>query len=333
LEVSPISYQSKSIKTWREAASFPVILLGFQVRVVIKFLPYHVQGTPKECLSHPVKFVVGGGSQGFHLKLNGVKTIDTFRTERIIFEKSLESQSKMQPSKRPSALNKYQYRQQQHQQHQQQYQQQLPQQEQHQQHQNIRQEQNFRQRQQQNLPRQQHPPLHANPIDASVGRMTPVLAPTPVQRPSTNTATRKKVPPAAPDQRRLTLNAQQQQHRQVQARQFPTKNAMNLPVPSPRPGTALLSTQTNVASPPRLFDLFFDVPHPGASKESDRARMVEPPEASESSARFLSELYEPSAVSRLARFAFPFHDDHKYGTFTCISNRNMHCFVASWHTF
>lgn len=62
---------------------------------------------------------------------------------------------------------------------------------------------------------------------------------------------------------------------------------------------------------PKVFDLFFDVPHPAASKESEPARMIEPPDVHNQV--ILSELYEPSAISRLARFAFPEHDDQKLG--------------------
>ena len=62
---------------------------------------------------------------------------------------------------------------------------------------------------------------------------------------------------------------------------------------------------------PKVFDLFFDVPHPAASKDSEPARMIEPPDVH--SQVILSELYEPSAISRLARFAFPEHDDQKLG--------------------
>ena len=60
----------------------------------------------------------------------------------------------------------------------------------------------------------------------------------------------------------------------------------------------------------RVFDIFFDLPHPGASRDSERARMIEPPETTHSAV--MAEMYEASAVSRLARFAFPEHDDHKH---------------------
>jgi hypothetical protein len=77
---------------------------------------------------------------------------------------------------------------------------------------------------------------------------------------------------------------------------------------------------------PYVFDLWFDLPHPGASKDADRARMVEPPEVSNPGV--LAELYDPSAVSRLARFAFPEHDDQKHGRFL-IANVFSRCQVKS----
>jgi hypothetical protein len=65
------------------------------------------------------------------------------------------------------------------------------------------------------------------------------------------------------------------------------------------------------ATTPAVFDVFFDLPHPAASKDSEPARMIEPPEVHNQA--ILSELYEPTSISRLARFAFPEHDDHKHG--------------------
>jgi hypothetical protein len=70
------------------------------------------------------------------------------------------------------------------------------------------------------------------------------------------------------------------------------------------------------ADTPAVFDVFFDLPHPAASKESEPARMIEPPEVY--NAAILSEMYEPTSISKLARFAFPEHDDHKHGKWLAL---------------
>jgi len=63
-------------------------------------------------------------------------------------------------------------------------------------------------------------------------------------------------------------------------------------------------------APCHVFDVFFDLPHPAASDNADRARMIEPPEVT--NPEILAEVYEPSAIAKLARFAFPEHDDQKH---------------------
>lgn len=68
-----------------------------------------------------------------------------------------------------------------------------------------------------------------------------------------------------------------------------------------------------IRAPCHVFDVFFDLPHPAASDNADRARMIEPPEVT--NPEILAEVYEPSAIAKLARFAFPEHDDQKHGTY------------------
>ena len=76
------------------------------------------------------------------------------------------------------------------------------------------------------------------------------------------------------------------------------------------------------APPPTLYDLFFDLPHPAASPGCPRARVIDSPsvvaaagggadaEATDAAARaVMDELFDPSNISRIARFAFPEHDD------------------------
>lgn len=78
-------------------------------------------------------------------------------------------------------------------------------------------------------------------------------------------------------------------------------------------------------SAPRVFDIFFDLPHPGASKDSERARMIEPPELF--NPELMAELYDASAISRLARFAFPEHDDHQHGMYKSVVRSLVRSFV------
>jgi len=111
-------------------------------------------------------------------------------------------------------------------------------------------------------------------------------------------------------------------------RELPTRrtsNSGNMPHPSSQLRSRPVSHYDG-RKMPYVFDLWFDLPHPGASKDADRARMVEPPEVSNPGV--LAELYDPSAVSRLARFAFPEHDDKKHGRFL-IANVFSRCQVKS----
>jgi hypothetical protein len=62
-----------------------------------------------------------------------------------------------------------------------------------------------------------------------------------------------------------------------------------------------------------LFDLFFDLPHPNASAGAERARIIEPPDTNTRRSEVFAELYEAGNISRIARFAFPEHDDQKLG--------------------
>ena len=78
-----------------------------------------------------------------------------------------------------------------------------------------------------------------------------------------------------------------------------------------RPASYTNDGQSPVDDEVTLFDLFFDLPHPAASSTNERARMIEPPEIHNPA--MLAEMYEPSNISRIARFAFPCHDDQEYG--------------------
>lgn len=77
------------------------------------------------------------------------------------------------------------------------------------------------------------------------------------------------------------------------------------------------SDERQLRAPPCIFEMFFDLPHPGASSDSEKARMIEPPQVTETGV--LAELYDAAAISRIARFAFPEHDDHKHGASLCCS--------------
>ena len=64
-----------------------------------------------------------------------------------------------------------------------------------------------------------------------------------------------------------------------------------------------------------IYDLFFDVPHPSASPTCERAKIIEPPGRTHP---VISELYDPSNISRIAMFAFPDYDEHlDSGMFFC----------------
>ena len=126
-------------------------------------------------------------------------------------------------------------------------------------------------------------------------------------------------PQKGPSPQRGGPPSRQPQRRPTQARpqQLPQRT-QPMPQRTQAPSQQMASRPTNafedfITKAPCLFDLFFDLPHPGASKDSDRARMIEPPEVF--NPQILSEMYEATAISRLARFAFPEHDDHKHGEF------------------
>jgi len=88
-------------------------------------------------------------------------------------------------------------------------------------------------------------------------------------------------------------------------------------------GTGAAESVDDQAPPPTLYDLFFDLPHPAASPGCPRARVIDSPsvlsatgvhdasaEATDAAARaVMDELFDPSNISRIARFAFPEHDD------------------------
>ena len=55
-----------------------------------------------------------------------------------------------------------------------------------------------------------------------------------------------------------------------------------------------------------IFDLFIDLPHPSASPTCQRAKIIEPPGRVHPD---ISELYDPSNMSRIPKFAFPDYDE------------------------
>ena len=69
--------------------------------------------------------------------------------------------------------------------------------------------------------------------------------------------------------------------------------------------------------PPALYDLFFDIPHPAASPSCPRARAIDAPSSNNEEIlasdlavqTVMDELFDPSNIARIARFAFPEHDD------------------------
>ncbi len=59
-----------------------------------------------------------------------------------------------------------------------------------------------------------------------------------------------------------------------------------------------------------VFDLFFDIPHPAASSAScERAKIIEPPGKIHPD---VCELYHPSKISKIPKFAFPDFDENNY---------------------
>ena len=62
-----------------------------------------------------------------------------------------------------------------------------------------------------------------------------------------------------------------------------------------------------------VFDFFLDIPHPGASKKNERARIIEPPGIPNPG---VAEINEAENISRIAMFAFPDYDgDEDVGKF------------------
>ncbi len=55
-----------------------------------------------------------------------------------------------------------------------------------------------------------------------------------------------------------------------------------------------------------IFDIFFDIPHPSASALCERAKIIEPPGRVHPD---ISELYDPSNISRIPKFAFPDYEE------------------------
>ena len=133
--------------------------------------------------------------------------------------------------------------------------------------------------------------------------------------------------------RQSILNVQGQQQQQHATR----SNGIVRPSSSSPSSSSSSSPRTRPASQyhghpmrttvPCIFDLFFDLPHPGASRDAARARMVAPPGVSNPA--IAAELHDPSALSRLARFAFPEHDDHKHGACRVVSCRYSAYFGSS----
>ena len=60
-----------------------------------------------------------------------------------------------------------------------------------------------------------------------------------------------------------------------------------------------------------IFDIFFDIPHPASSPLNERARLIEPPEST--NPEVAAEMHEPKNIAKIARFAFPDHDDQTHG--------------------
>jgi len=70
-----------------------------------------------------------------------------------------------------------------------------------------------------------------------------------------------------------------------------------------------------------VFELFIDIPHPASSSINDRAKVFDPPEHVNSD--IAAEIYEPKNIARIARFAFPDHDDISFcELFPTISESN-----------
>mmetsp|Transcript_11612 Transcript_11612/g.17596 ORF Transcript_11612/g.17596 Transcript_11612/m.17596 type:complete len:1079 (+) Transcript_11612:370-3606(+) len=103
------------------------------------------------------------------------------------------------------------------------------------------------------------------------------------------------------------------------------------------PASSSSSTSTDVTT--CVFDIFFDIPHPAASPTCERAKIIEPPGRIHPG---ISELYDPSNVSRIPKFAFPDYDEQtdietkQFESTSAILNKHDVCCFASkpiHHTF
>jgi hypothetical protein len=218
----------------------------------------------------------------------------------------------MPPSKRPSSLGKYQYNSRQPQPQppkQQQYQQHAQQQQQQQQYQQPQYQQQQRQQYQQQQQQYQHQLQQQREEQWKSGsNHSEESSASSSSRGSNNSSnspsnTSRASRPSGSGAR----ESMAQKKRTVLSEQRRSSGA------SQQSRAASYNDSRQIRSPPCIFDIFFDLPHPGASKDSERARMIEPPNDSVQS--IVAELYEASAISRLARFAFPEHDDHQHGRY------------------
>lgn len=73
--------------------------------------------------------------------------------------------------------------------------------------------------------------------------------------------------------------------------------------------------QPNQRSTTCVFDLFFDIPHPAATALCERAKIIEPPGRVHPD---IVELYDPSNISRIPKFAFPDFDENTDAEGACL---------------
>lgn len=66
-----------------------------------------------------------------------------------------------------------------------------------------------------------------------------------------------------------------------------------------------------MAEPWPLFDLFLDLPHPAASPSCPPPFLIGGKSNNADAAKIQEELGEASSIARIARFAFPEHDDQQ----------------------
>jgi hypothetical protein len=64
-----------------------------------------------------------------------------------------------------------------------------------------------------------------------------------------------------------------------------------------------------MSEPCPLFDLFLDLPHPAASGSCPPPFLIGSPKQGEDNNKIQQELGESASIARIARFAFPEHDD------------------------